>query len=279
MTRPTSPAKFFIKRPKRWEAWSRQSGMTSAGRCLMNNRAALERFAPLLCWTAAVLVALFICLKILSYGFIPAGDARRHAAKPFADKPYSQIVVMRPEYVRGSQPRLGMVARRTAPATADAMRMRWSAFRSQACSWLSCFPLFWMRHPEAWLAAVLARTGRHSRIDDPLDPGPPLLAYRGHTDRLALFMVEGDRAQSTLVEGGGHLLWIRAFSLDAWDMVSLGLGAGGLSAGATMACRHLVDGLLGGRDHRWRACSPASRGSFSKRRLYVALCIYPGTFA
>lgn len=71
---------------------------------MMKNGAAVERYVPLVCWIAAVATALFICLKVLSYGFLPSGDARRHVAKPFANKPYSEIVVMRPEYVVDHSP-------------------------------------------------------------------------------------------------------------------------------------------------------------------------------
>jgi hypothetical protein len=122
----------------------------------MNNGAALERFAPLLCWIATVLVAWFICLKILSYGFIPGGDARRHVAKPFADKPYSQIVVMRPEYVVDHSPGwewlLGQLHRHLG---CDEDALVYFSVTSMLLAVL-CFPLFLVRHPEAWLAAVLA---------------------------------------------------------------------------------------------------------------------------
>src|SRR5579864_7786719 len=55
-------------------------------------------YIPLICWALAILTFLFIPLKIIGYGFLPPGDARRHYAKAFTDKPYSQIIVMRPEY-------------------------------------------------------------------------------------------------------------------------------------------------------------------------------------
>ena len=35
---------------------------------MMNNSTALQRYAPLMCWLAVLLAALFICLKILGYG-------------------------------------------------------------------------------------------------------------------------------------------------------------------------------------------------------------------
>jgi hypothetical protein len=106
---------------------------------------------------AALLTVLFICLKIVGYGYLPAGDARRHVAKPFANKPYSEIVVMRPEYVVDHSPGwewlLG-VLHRAAGWNEDAL-MSFSIASLLLC--VLCFPLIWMRHPEAWLAAVLAQ--------------------------------------------------------------------------------------------------------------------------
>jgi hypothetical protein len=104
---------------------------------------------------AALLTVLFICLKIVGTGYLPGGDARRHVAKPFAGKPYSEIVVMRPEYVVDHSPGwewlLG-VLHRAIGWNEDAL-MSFSIFTMLAC--VLCFPLLWLRHPEAWLAAVL----------------------------------------------------------------------------------------------------------------------------
>jgi len=123
----------------------------------MNNGAAFQRYVPLICWTAALLTAVFVCVKILGYGFVPPGDARRHAAKPFAHKPYSEIVVMRPQYVVDHSPGwewlLG-VLRRAAGWEEDAL-ISFSVAGMMLV--LLCFPLIWMRHPEAWLAAVLVQ--------------------------------------------------------------------------------------------------------------------------
>jgi hypothetical protein len=123
----------------------------------MNSDAALQRYTPLICWMASLLTVLFICLKILGSGFLPSGDARRHVAKPFANKPYSEIVVMRPEYVVDHSPGwewlLGVIQRAT-QWNEDAL-MSLSVASLLLC--ILCFPLIWMRRPEAWLAAVLAQ--------------------------------------------------------------------------------------------------------------------------
>jgi hypothetical protein len=124
----------------------------------MNNGAVLQRYVPLICWLAVFLIALFICVKILGYGFIPPGDARRHVARPFAHKPYSEIMVVRPQYVVdhsiGWESLLGALNR----------AFGWNEDQLIIFSFVSmalfvlCFPLIWMRHPEAWFAAVLAQT-------------------------------------------------------------------------------------------------------------------------
>jgi hypothetical protein len=123
---------------------------------MTNPSAALQRYVPLVCWIASLLTAIFICLKILGYGYMPPGDARRHAAKPLAHKSYSEIVVMRPQYVVDHSPGwewlLG-VLHRCAGWDEDALISFSVASTALA---VLCFPLIWMRHPEAWLAAVLA---------------------------------------------------------------------------------------------------------------------------
>jgi hypothetical protein len=145
----------------------------------MNSDAALQRYAPLICWMAALLTVLFICLKILASGFLPSGDARRHVAKPFADKPYSEIVVMRPEYVVDHSPGwewlLG-VLHRTTQCNEDAL-MSFSVASLLLC--VLCFPLIWMRHPEAWLAAVLAQMVAIPEVMTRWTQGRPFLLTEG----------------------------------------------------------------------------------------------------
>jgi hypothetical protein len=124
---------------------------------MSNGPAVLRRYIPLACWVAVLLTALFICLKILGYGFMPSGDARRHVAKPFAHKPYSEIIIMRPEYVIDHSPGwewfLGALHR--------ALGWKEDALMSFSITslilWIFCLPLRWLRRPEAWLAAILAQ--------------------------------------------------------------------------------------------------------------------------
>jgi hypothetical protein len=100
---------------------------------------------------------LFIPLKIISYGYLAAGDARRHVAKAFTDKPYTEIIVMRPEYKMDHSPGwewLLTSLHRTLGWGADEL-MSFSVISMLLCVFLATLP--WLRRPEAWLAALLAQ--------------------------------------------------------------------------------------------------------------------------
>ncbi|HEY3914315.1 MAG TPA: hypothetical protein VGN61_07500 [Verrucomicrobiae bacterium] len=145
----------------------------------MKSDIALDRYAPLLCWVVAILTALFICLKIVGSGYLANGDARRHVAKPFANRPYSEIVVMRPEYVVDHSPGwewlLGVV-HRTLNWDEDAL-MSFSV--SSLLFFVLCFPLIWVRTPEAWLAAVLVQMLAIPEVMTRWDQGRPYLLTEG----------------------------------------------------------------------------------------------------
>ena len=55
--------------------------------------ASLESRVPLLCWIIVLVTCLLIPVKILSYGYVPVGDARRYVAKAVTEKEYPQIVI------------------------------------------------------------------------------------------------------------------------------------------------------------------------------------------
>src|SRR5437762_400733 len=58
----------------------------------------LNRYVPLAAWIIVVLTLLCIPSKIISYGYLPADDAIRHAAKAVSGKPWQDILVMRPDF-------------------------------------------------------------------------------------------------------------------------------------------------------------------------------------
>jgi hypothetical protein len=114
------------------------------------------RYVPLLSWAVVLITLLFIPLKIISYGFLAPGDARRHVAKAFTDKPYAEIVVMRPEYKMDHSPGWEWLLRKIQRTTgwgSDEL-MSFCVISMMLCVLLA--PLPWLRRPEAWLAALLA---------------------------------------------------------------------------------------------------------------------------
>jgi hypothetical protein len=181
---------------------------------MMNNgRAALQRYIPLACWIAVLLTALFICLKIIGYGYLPPGDARRHAAKPFAGKPYSQIVIMRPEYVVDHSPGwewlLGLL-HRAFGWNEDALI---SFSLASLILWIFCLPLIWLRRPEAWLAAILAQMIAIPELMTRFTQARPYLVTEGV---LMALLFSWSNAQSKNPPWWKLLLTSAGFALAIW---------------------------------------------------------------
>jgi len=59
---------------------------------------AVRRYVPLAVWAIVILVVLAIPLKIIGYGYLPADDALRHAAKAVSGKPWPDILVLGPAF-------------------------------------------------------------------------------------------------------------------------------------------------------------------------------------
>lgn len=115
----------------------------------------LQRYVPLAAWVIVVLTLLLIPLNIIKYGYVPGGDARRHVAKAFTDRPYTEILVVRPEYTMGHSPGwewLLKMLHQFAGWDID-MLVNFSVASLMLCVFYA--PLRWLRQPEAWLAALL----------------------------------------------------------------------------------------------------------------------------
>jgi hypothetical protein len=121
-----------------------------------NGSAAFRRYIPLACWVVVLVAALYIALRIVSYAYLPSGDARRHVAKPFAGKPYSEILVLRPQYTVDHSPGWEwlMGALHRVFAWGEDGLMTFSLISLMLV--IFCLPLAWLRRPEAWLGAILA---------------------------------------------------------------------------------------------------------------------------
>ena len=94
--------------------------------------------------------------KIVGTGYLPSGDLRRHVAQAFTHRPYTDIVVMRPEYSMDHSPGWDALLRflhEHAGLTRDGL-VGFSIAALMLCVFLAPLPL--LRRPEAWLAALLA---------------------------------------------------------------------------------------------------------------------------
>src|ERR1700728_1542602 len=120
--------------------------------------ALLQKYSPLLCWLIAISASLCIAFKVLSYGYVPIGDSRRYVAKAVTDKEYPQILVLGPTYHMDFSPGWEWLLRklhRIANVSEDGL-MQFSI--AGLLLLILCGGLPLLRHPEAWLAALLAVT-------------------------------------------------------------------------------------------------------------------------
>ena len=139
------------------------------------NSSRLQRYVPLASWIMVLAVFFLIAFKILSCGFVPGGDARRHVARVMTDKEYNQIVVLRPEYKIDHSPGWDWILRRLHRAAGwneDAL-MSFSVAAMMLCVYLAGLP--WLRRPEAWMAALLAQLVAVPNLMVRLDQGRPFL--------------------------------------------------------------------------------------------------------
>ena len=113
------------------------------------------RYIPLAIWVLAIFIGFLIPMRILKYGYIPRDDATRHVAKAVADRPWSEILVMRPELASeehhpGWQKILGALHHKLGWET-DAL-MFFSVAGLFVLTWLAAFAF--RKRPEAMLIAL-----------------------------------------------------------------------------------------------------------------------------
>ena len=117
-----------------------------------------RRYVPLAAWAIVILLFLVIPLKVISYGYLPADDALRHAAKAVSSKSWQEILVLGPAFHFdpnwGWHWLLGKVH-------------LWENWDAEALVLFSVVTLFLigngavaacMKRPEAWLAAFIIVT-------------------------------------------------------------------------------------------------------------------------
>jgi hypothetical protein len=182
---------------------------TSAG----SEESSAERYVPLIVWIIVLTTLLLIPLKILSYGFIPGGDARKHIAKAFTDKPDNQIVVLRPEFTMDHNPGWEWVLRHVERPTG------WNVEQITVLAVVSslliffCSALPWLRRPEAWLAALLAALVALPYLMDRLVQCRPLLISEGVLIGLLFAWSNDNLKKPSWLKIG---LTVVGFSLSTW---------------------------------------------------------------
>ena len=117
---------------------------------------AVRRYVPLAVWAIVILVVLAIPLKIISYGYLPADDALRHAAKAVSGKPWPDILVMGPafqiDHNFGWHFLLRQIYLRD-KCGAEGLALFAVVALFALVGW-SVLP--WLKRPEAWLIALTA---------------------------------------------------------------------------------------------------------------------------
>jgi hypothetical protein len=182
--------------------------------------------------------SLCLGLKIVSYGFVPAGDARRHVARVMTEKDYNQIVVLRSEYKTDHSPGWDWILRRVRGFTGwgeDAL-MSFSVAGMMLCLFVAGLP--WLRRPEAWSAALLALLVALPNLMLRVSQGRPFLLSEAV---LVCILFAWRRAPSARPAFAILVLTVIGFTLSvwvhgAWYLWLLVLGAFFLAGAWRQAC-------------------------------------------
>jgi hypothetical protein len=114
-----------------------------------------ESKIPLLVVFLSLFTLVFSCMWILAQGFEPSSDALRHVAKVISGKPWTEILLVRPEMTMDSHPGwhaiLSVVMKLTG-AGAEGLLM-FSVF--SLFFLFVIVPVFIFRRPEAWVLTLL----------------------------------------------------------------------------------------------------------------------------
>lgn len=171
------------------------------------------RYVPLLVWIAVIVTPILIALKVVSYGIIPAGDLQRHVAHAFTDRPYTDLLLLRPEYVMNHSPGWELLLKglhRAAGFGRDAL----TSFSIIVCLLAVLMaPLRWLSRPEAWMGAVLALLIAIPGYMWRLTQGRPYLVTEGLLIMVLAAWARHDDRKPGAVRGG---LTAAAVALSVW---------------------------------------------------------------
>jgi hypothetical protein len=229
---PSSPAgSGLVESRTPWVAPRRRSQVV--GGTLLPMKTALSR-------TLAGVAIVAVALRILATGYLPPDDALRHVAKAISGRPWSDILLLRPEFSLDSNPGwhaiLGALHRLLGLGSVDLLLVSvvllFVAF--------SLGPILVLRRPETWLVGLLLLNVVDPGVMVRLMSGRPFLLSSAVVPLVFLLWprLEGPRWRPTFglfVACGVASSWIHgAYYLLALPVLAL-LGAGRRTAGARLA--------------------------------------------
>ena len=134
-------------------------------------------YVDLVIWILAILVCAAIPLAILARGYTPPDDVRRHVAKAISGKPWESILVLRPGVTMDEHPGWHAILRGAhlfGKLDGDALVAL--SIGVLFFGFLLC-GLFFVNHPETWLAGILLAVVLDQTVAFRLSLGRPFILW------------------------------------------------------------------------------------------------------
>ena len=224
---------------------------------------------------------LFIGLKIIRYGYLPPGDARRDAAQAISGKPFTDILLLFPGYTMNHNNGWDWFLRQL-HVKAGFSEDQLIAFSIAALLiWLLCAPLPWLRYPEAWVAALLVFDLAMPGLIMRFAQGRPLLLTEGVLIALLLTWNKGGTPSWTKI-----ILTCAGFTLAVWmhgtwflwvllpaAFFLAGQWRAGMSLGLCWVAGTLLGALLTGRPFEFLRQSIVIAATVSREKVPPTLTV------
>ena len=184
-----------------------------------------------------LLLLVLVPLRIVARGYLPDDDALRHAAKAVSGRPWSEILVLRPDVTMDSHPgwhaALGLVHRATGADVPTLVAL------SVVVGLLAVLlpPLFLLRRPEAWAAVLVVFGTLEPRIMNRFASGRPFLLSAGLLAALCLLAA---RSSGEVRFRRGLLVLAPVIALVAWMHPSWHLFLLPVAACLLAGCRRMA---------------------------------------
>ncbi|HSM76478.1 MAG TPA: hypothetical protein VLT57_02575, partial [Bryobacteraceae bacterium] len=197
-----------------------------------------SRYVPLCVWLIAFAALVCIPLKIASYGYLPADDALRHAAKAVTQRPWSEILVLRSDFTMDHNPGwhwvLGQVHRATGVGTDGLVVSSLVGLFLLAMA----APMVVLRRPEAWMGALLASTLMFPPVLFRVLLARPFVVSMTATLMVLLLWRRDDRQRPSawILGATALLLGVSAWVHGSWYLFALVVAAFALAGQWRSAC-------------------------------------------